>query len=395
MLAELLLPSPSLRLDYIEASDSMMVATVTSTMARAKCPSCGQVAERRHSQYLRTLADLPFAERHVQVRLHVRRFFCDNPLCQRKTFTERLPDFAPTSARRTKRLAEMQAIVALTLGGEAGARLGGRLQMPVSPDTLLRLIRRRETPGTVTPRWLGIDDWAWKKGHRYGTILVDLERRCPVELLPDRAATTVAAWLKVHPGVEIISRDRAGAYAEGATQGAPDAIQVADRWHLLSNLREAVQRLLDRHHKSLPTLPKLELNPREPASVPLAVPAVGSAGPEVAAHVRPTRAERVRQEHRARRLERYSQVVALRQRGVSIRAIALQMDLDRRTVRRWIHADAFPEIAQRRPKPSILDPWKPYLHERWEQGQHRNEMSANHRVKMSPNRRRKCPLRGA
>jgi transposase len=138
----------------------------------------------------------------------------------------------------------------------------------------------------------------------------------------------------------------------------------------LTNLREAVQRLLDRHHKSLPTLPKFELNAQEPASVPFAGPAVRSAEPEATAHVRPTGAERVRQEHRARRLERYSQVVALRQRGVSIRAIAQQMDLDRRTVRRWINADVFPEIAKRKPKPSILDPWKPYLRERWEQGCH-------------------------
>jgi transposase len=362
MLAELLLPSPSLRLDFIEASDDAMIVTVTSTTAQTKCPSCGQVAERRHSQYLRTLADLPFAERHAQVRLHVRRFFCDNPLCQRKTFAERLPDFAPKSARRTRRLAEMQAVVALALGGEAGARLVGRLQMPVSPDTLLRLVRRRETPGTATPRWLGIDDWAWKKGHRYGTILVDLERRCPVELLPDRATTTVAAWLKAHPGVEIISRDRAGVYAEGATQGAPDAIQVADRWHLLSNLREAIQRLLDRHHKSLPALRTREVDAPAPALAPFTVP--------LAAHMPQTRAECVRQEHRARRLDRYAQVVALRQRGVSIRAIAQQMNLDRRTVRRYINADAFPEIAKRKPKPSILDPWKPYLRERWGQGCH-------------------------
>ena len=216
MLAELLLPSPSLRLAFIEASDNTMVVTVTSTTAQAMCPSCGQVAERRHSQYVRKLADLPLAERYVQVRLHVRRFFCDNPLCPRTTFAERLPDFAPKSARRTKRLAEMQAVIALTFGGEAGARLVSRLQMIVSPDTLLRLVRRRRPLGAATPRWLGIDDWAWKKGHRYGTILVDLERRCPVELLPDRSATTVTSWLKAHPGLEIISRDRAGVCAEGA-----------------------------------------------------------------------------------------------------------------------------------------------------------------------------------
>jgi len=303
----------------------------------------------------------------VQLRLQVRRFFCDNPSCQRKTFTERLPDFAPQSARRTKRLADIQTVIGLAVGGEAGARLVRHLEMPTSPDTLLRLTRRHQTRGAPTPRVLGIDDWAWKKGHEYGTILVDLERQCPVDLLPDRTAETLAAWLKEHPGIEIIGRDRAGAYADGATRGAPDAVQVADRWHLLVNMRETVQRLLDRHHKSLPILGPTQTEPeqREPSHNP--------AEPESQALDVPpqrTKAERLRQERRSRRLERFHQVVALRQRGVSLRAIAQQLGLDRRTVRRYVHADAFPEIAERRPRPSVLDPWKPYLRQRWEEGCH-------------------------
>jgi transposase len=369
MLANLLLPDMSLQLDSIETSDKTITIRVASTSTLVACPSCGRAAQRGHSQYTRTLADLPLSGRSVQLRLQVRRFFCDNPLCPRKTFTERLPDFAPQSARRTQRLADIQTGIGLALGGEAGARLVQRLAMPTSPDTLLRLTRRQQRPGTPTPRVLGIDDWAWKKGHQYGTILVDLERQRPVDLLPDRTAETLAAWLKEHPGVEIISRDRAGAYADGATQGAPDAVQVADRWHLLSNMREAVQRLLDRHHKSLPALrlPQAQAGQSEPPHS-LVEPETKPAAPE--SDVQLTQAERIRQERRARRLDRFSQVIALRQRGVSLRAISEQLGVDRRTVRRYMAADAFPEIAKRKPRPSLLDPWKPYLRQRWDEGCH-------------------------
>jgi transposase len=218
---------------------------------------------------------------------------------------------------------------------------------------------------------LGIDDWAWKKGREYGTILVDLERQCPVDLLPDRTAETLAAWLKEHPGIEIISRDRAGAYADGAARGAPDAVQVADRWHLLVNMRETVQRLLDRHQKSLPVLrlPQTEPEQSEAPHNP-AEPDTKATARESDVLPQLTRAQRSRQERRARRLDRFAQVVALRQCGVSMRAISEQLGLDRRTVRRYVRADAFPEIAERQPRPSILDPWKPCLRQRWDEGCH-------------------------
>jgi transposase len=220
---------------------------------------------------------------------------------------------------------------------------------------------------------LGIDDWAWKKGREYGTILVDFERQCAVDLLPDRTAETLAAWLQRHPGVEIISRDRAGAYADGATQGAPGAVQVADRWHLLSNMRETVQRLLDRHHKHLPSLstPQVSAGQSETRSSSGAFEGGRQAVAEGAnAQPQLTKVERIRQERRARRLDRFTEVITLRRRGVSIRAISERLGVDRRTVRRYVAADVFPEIAKRRPRPSILDPWKPYLRQRWDEGCH-------------------------
>jgi hypothetical protein len=185
------------------------------------------------------------------MELWVRRFFCDNAACPRQIFAERIPAISAPWARRTNRLAVAQQQIGLALGGAAGARLSPHLAMTGGTDLFLGMIRQVETPERQTPRVLGVDDWALRKGQVYGTILVDLETHQPVDLLADRSAETLAHWLAEHPGVEIISRDRANDYAEGASRGAPDAIQVADRFHLLQNVREVLQRLLDRHQVAL------------------------------------------------------------------------------------------------------------------------------------------------
>ncbi len=190
----------------------------------------------------------------MRVRLEVRRFICAARGCPRTTFAELFPTLTRAYARRTLRQADSLKEVAFAVGGKAGAQLAKRLAMPTSRDTLLRLIRSTDVPTRKTPQVLGLDDFAWKKGDRYGTLLVDLQARCPVEVLPDREADTVVGWLRAHRGVKIISRDRAGAYAEAATRGAPRAKQVADRYHVLVNLRNTLKDALAGHPDALPLL---------------------------------------------------------------------------------------------------------------------------------------------
>ncbi len=332
-----------------------------STQITTACPVCQEIAHRRHSHYTRTLADLPITDASVRLSLHVQKFFCDHPSCPRRIFTERLPAVVAPSARRTQRLTTLQTQLGLALGGIAAARLSQPLQLPASKNTFLRLIRRAPLPAHPTPRILGVDDWALRKGHRYGSVLVDLERQTIIDLLPDRTAETFAAWLQARPDIEVISRDRASAYAEGARNGAPQAIQVADRFHMLQNLAEALRDVFRAHDPII----RAALRGADGAVTAPPILETPPATPRMLIR---------REQQRQARLERYEEMCSCRERGMTIEAIAAHTGLSRRTIQRWLRAPSFPERQPRAKQVSQLDPYKAYLLKRWNEGCHNGSL---------------------
>jgi len=241
--SQTVLPADNLILDKIERLDDRFLLSA-HIRQRVRCPGCDQVSQCRHSAYERRLQDLPWQGCAVELRLKVRRFRCRNPTCARKIFAEALPAVAQPRARRTTRVCEIVRLIGHTAGGLPGSRILERLSVPVSDDTVLRAVKcSNNAPANGAIRALGVDDWAWRKGQSYGTILVDLDEHRVVDLLPDRSVETVNAWLEKHPAIEVISRDRCGIYAEAAQQGAADALQVADRFHLFMNLLAAMDGL--------------------------------------------------------------------------------------------------------------------------------------------------------
>jgi transposase len=324
------------------------------------CPSCGWMSQRQHSWYQRGALDLPRRGATVRVLVRSRRWFCDNPECARRVFAERFDGLLRAGARRTDGATGLLLELGLRAGGEAGARLARKAGLPTSPDTLLRLVRQLGDGAVATPRVLGVDDFALRRGRRYATLLVDLERRRPIDVLPGRETEPLAAWLRAHPGVQVLVRDRAEAYAEAGRRGAPQAQQVADRFHLVQNVGAALDEVARRRRRKVEFI-QLEADRAEPTVQPVVPPRPPSTTRQQAAAAR------------ARRVARWRAVREDYVRGVGLRAIARQHGMSRNTVRRLV---ATPEPPQNRPRPArpsglrspSLHPFVPYLQARWADG---------------------------
>lgn len=365
-MVNLLLPDPwAIRCHQIRIEPDRVTIEVGTVALAVPCPLCHRPSGRVHSRYRRNLGDLPWQGCVVRWRLEVRKFFCDNADCRRHIFTERLPKVAAAYARNTVRLDAALTEIAFTGGGEAGSRLAGRLGMPISPDTLLRCIRRAPTPAEAMPQFIGVDDWAVRRGQRYGTILCDLESHRPIDLLDDREAKSVADWLVLHPEIRVITRDRASFYIQGASAGAPQAMQVADRFHLMQNLREAMTRVLERRYSHVVAAAQ-EATAAYPAMIAEPAQIAPPNQPRVCRLLRRTTLREVRHGHRA---ERYEKVIELHKQGISDRAIAKQMGIHRETVARYVKAGQLPERTPRL-YASRTDPYTAYLLRRWNEGCH-------------------------
>ena len=354
-----LFPLPEgLEMTSVSESAEGVLVRVTSMRTSSACPLCSTLSTSVHSYYRRHPMDLPCVGRPIRLLLTVKKFFCRVPQCPRKIFTERLPELIKPSSRLTSRLREAVQEIGFASCGKGGERLSCKLGIHVTDTTLLRSLYLVPLPESGKVRVISIDDWAWRKGQSYGSILVNLETHKIIDLLPERTVESVIAWFESHPEIEVVSRDRGGTYVEGATQGAPLAVQVCDRWHLMKNLGDAVEAYLIRARVRIPDDPSSASAgegdlPLQETEIP----------PPQLSH----RAE-LSQERLRKRQEICQQAKDLHAQGWSIHAIANHLDRERTTIRNYLKVEGDWQPTPRQPGKSKLDPYREYLLSRWEQG---------------------------
>jgi len=349
-----LLPDlPGCLVDQVSQTEETIVITASATTSSASCPDCQQVSSHVHSTYIRSPKALPSSGRPVHLQLQVRRFRCANLTCRRKTFAETFPHLLVPRAQRTSTAQEVLRVIGEALGGRAGARLSQHLALKCSPATILRLVHHAPLPSSKNVRVVGVDEWAWRKGQRYGTILVDLERHAPIDLLENATAESFVAWLERHPTVEVVSRDRGTTFADGANRGAPQALQIADRWHIIHNMGEALEKVLARHHADLKRTmtPAAEEEQQVIAAVDQQV---------LARTLARSQKEQQQQARQERRKATFMRVQELAAQGWSGASIARMLGIHKKTAVKYAQMEHVPE--ERSDRGHKLAPYLPFLH---------------------------------
>jgi len=343
-----------LDLDIIEVQEQTVIVHLHATAPTAACPQCGAAGSRVHSRYSRTIADVAFGGRHLELKLLVRKWICPDASCSRHIFAERFPELVQRYARMTNRLIKaLQSVGVITNGADA-AQIADSFGVPTTAKTIIRRVLHLPLPGEGLVRKVGIDEWAWKKGQRYGTILVDLEKRRIVQLLADRSVETSQAWLRKHPEIDLVSRDRGKIFREAATDGAPQAKQVVDRFHLQKNFAEALEKFFRKQERALKKATQRSTGKTRSAEE-TAVP------------------EKVARERRARHRQRVSihkRIWKLYRQGYHKEQIAQLVGVSSRRVYRALEQETPPPPRRRSRSSSIVDPYLSYLTSRWNQGCH-------------------------
>jgi transposase len=341
--------------EWIKPQAADLLVGVVSVRLSSCCPLCAQASSQVHSQYQRTLRDVPCGGRKVVLRLAVRKFFCRNPDCARKIFTERLPPFVEPWAQVTARLFEAVQAIGLATSGELGTRLADRIRIHASPTTMLRRIMDLSSPAAGRVTVLGIDDFSFKRGRRFGTILVDLSNHQVIDLLEERSTKSAADWMRHHPEIEYVSRDRGNEYAQAAREGASQATPVADRFHLVKNLVEAIEPVVARCYREMRKV-------QEPLPEPR-VPKVKEWRP-----ARSPAHEHQYQSRLAEKQERFDSMIALQKLGIPQDEVARRLGVTVRTVQNWNKQGSCPGSRRRRKRRSLFDPYAAYVLNRWKEG---------------------------
>ncbi|MFI8829352.1 ISL3 family transposase [Streptomyces sp. NPDC053431] len=352
-LLDLLFPSVSgIAIRAVDTEGEAVRVEACCTPSGALCPGCGGWTERVHSSYLRFPSDLPSGGRRLVLSLRVRRFTCTDTSCPRRTFAEQVPGLTRRHGQSTERLRSAMGTIGLALAGRAGARLAGHMGITTSRTTLLRRVMERPNPPVTMPRAVGVDDFALRRGHVYGTVVIDAETHQILDLLPERDTETLVPWLARHPQIEVICRDRSGAYADASTTGAPQAMQVADRFHLWQNLAKAAEKAVAAHRSCLRDFPPV---------LPVSEPDWGTPTEQEQEDDEPSGkfAERARAHH--------ALVHDLLGQGMGLREITRHLGWGRHTVQRYARTILKQDMikGEKRPRVSKLDQFKGYLEMRW------------------------------